>query len=237
MNCRFNPTTWTGPSLGHIYMALVNQTMAHQSGGKFIFRAEDDQKRYLVHGLQRNDKQPYSQAQLRHTAATWLEDLAWMGINPDQVIYQSEQHAATHAAIAQLMPTLHEPDWYGDTDFPTVLTGVPYPAAFYLTATTVWYDHQEGVDLLIAGEDLLTRFSLYRFLEYQWGLAPFPHIYLPRLVTATGAISKTLGNYQVQELRSRGYTPSAVATQLRLACLKDPGGDWTVDNIKERPSL
>jgi glutamyl/glutaminyl-tRNA synthetase len=52
---RFSPSTSGGLHLGHIYTALVNQQLAHSSGGKFIVRVDDTHTDSLTgRGLERN---------------------------------------------------------------------------------------------------------------------------------------------------------------------------------------
>ena len=95
------------------------------------------------------------------------------------------------------------------------------------------------MNLLIRGIDLITEFSLYEHYIEEFEL-PFPrHVYLPRLTLGGNGeisdISKTAGNNSIKQLREYGITPLQIIDSLKRSCLKDPEGDWSIDNVKANP--
>lgn len=227
MNARLNPTTHAGPTLGHIYMALVNEHMAHSTGGNFVFRAEDNQANWL---------KLLTRARMTEIACEWLELFDWLEIRVDQVCMQSDEEDECFYAIRHILPHVTERDNYEPLDYPNMDMEL-YPDAHWLTAEVVWLDHRNGVDCLIAGNDLLSRFSAYRLIEQLFGYKKFPHYYLPRLVDEDGGISKTNGKWQIAEMRDAGWTPSEIRALLAGSCLKDSTMEWRIDNIKSQPKL
>lgn len=92
---RINPTVNGFCHLGHIYLALVNEFAAHSTGGRFIVRFDDCQGRWL---------KLLGAAKMAEYAAGWLDDLEWLGIQIDGVVFESAIHARIDARIQQVFP-------------------------------------------------------------------------------------------------------------------------------------
>jgi len=52
-----------------------------------------------------------------------------------------------------------------------------------------------------------------------------------------GEISKTEGNLKIESLRRKQIASRVVLEVLREACLVDPAGGFTLDNLKTLPRL
>ena len=209
-------------------MALVNEHMAHSTGGKFVLRCADAQPDWLAQG--------YTHARMAEVADEWVDLLEWVGIRIDEFAVQSSAEDECAAAIERILPKLPARDAWVPVDFPNN-DGELYPDAHWLTAEVVWHDHLNGVNCLIAGNDLIGRFSAYRLIEWLFGYKKFPHYSLPRLVDEDGSISKTKGKWKVAKLRDEGWTPEGITRLLRRSCLIDPVGPWDIANVKVNPCL
>ena len=234
-NTRFNPTVNGDIHLGHLYMALVNEAEAHDSGGKFILRFEDNQKEWVY-------RVDYEQ-RLMYMKST-LEDLDWMNIMVDSVLYQRQMEDDCKKLMIHLNGScdLGVTDRFMFDNQPefTFSNMVPYPYAPYLTANKVIYDSMSYINLVIRGWDLSTEFSLYTFFCDKWGLPKPRQVFLPRLMTydvdgLLVEISKTNGGSKVSRYRKLGYDPDKLKEELAEACLIDPKGNWLLKNIKEQP--
>jgi glutamyl/glutaminyl-tRNA synthetase len=233
-NTRFNPTLNGTIHIGHLYMALVNEAEARDSGGKFIVRFEDNQKEWCYYNTQK---------QMDQYADTILEDLEWVGIKIDKIEFQS----LLEPEYKKMMHHLNGGDLKVRDTFVfdlqpdvTYTNAVAYPYAPYLTAEKVILDFMNKINLLIRGEDLLTEYSLYCYFCDLWGLHRIKHVYLPRLRMPDGSemqteISKATGNFKVESYRKAGMKPDKLLAKMREACLIDPDGEWLIKNIKRRP--
>ncbi len=103
------------------------------------------------------------------------------------------------------------------------------------TAERVIGDYMLGVDLIIRGDEFLTEFSLYRFLCDLLNVPAPKFVFLPRLQSGFGDISKTNGGYTLTEYRALGYSPSEVKGWVERACLQYPAIGWEFYNIKRNP--
>lgn len=233
-NTRFNPTLNGTIHIGHLYMALVNEAEARDSGGKFIVRFEDNQKEWCYYN---------TQAQMDQYADTILEDLEWVGIKIDKIEFQSilepEYKRLLHHLNGGDLPVREMYVFEQQPDV-TYTNAVAYPYAPYLTAEKVILDFMDVITLLIRGEDLLTEYSLYCYFCDLWGIRKPKHVYLPRLRMPDGSemqseISKTTGNFKVEGYRKSGMKPDKLLAKMREACLIDPDGKWLIKNIKRRP--
>lgn len=233
-NTRFNPTV-SGDSLhlGHLYVALVNATEAHNSGGKFIVRIDNTQDEWMY----RLGKQFISIYSDRY-----IEQIS-LFMKIDRVELQSNMPFRRQIANCEQVPDwvlrpiqLYDqyPEWLADPEL------VMYPYTPVFTLDKVLWDYYDGINWLIRGEDLLTEYSLYTYFLDLIGLPRVKQTYLPRLKTDNGSelspISKNFGNYkltdQVDILGVKG-----VIDLLKKSCLKDSSKDFTVDNIKCAPAL
>ena len=234
-NTRFNPTVNGDIHLGHLYMALVNEAEAHDNGGKFTLRFENNQKEW-VYRVEEDHRQIYM--------ASILDDLLWMNIKIDDVLYQSQMEDDYRRLLNHLNGTtdLFVQDRFMFDNQPelTWTNAVPYPYAPYLTAEKVLLDCMSYINLLIRGEDLITEFSLYSYFCEIWGLPKVRQVYLPRLRVEPNnelqtEVSKATGNFKVKGYREHGYSAVELKEKLAEACLIDPQGKWLLKNIKARP--
>lgn len=234
---RFNPTTYGAPTLGHAFMALVNIAEAARSNGRSIFRAENNQYRWLRHGHGYNDP-GFTVEQMTEIAYQWINLFGWLGINFDEYSFQHTREAECQEAVKGLFRgyNIYNPHWAYAVDFPSG-DGNTYADLHWYIAETVWWDHQNDVTLLIAGQDLLPRFSGYRLIERMFGYSKFPHFYLPRLRDPDGEISKTKGKQTIQSYKDRGYNANEVLDILRRGCLVDYSGPWALSNIVQSPQI
>ena len=239
---RFNPTSNGDASkgilhLGHLYMCMVNEYMAHSTGGKFIVRFDDTQQ-YWINELGRE--------QIARNCQKIIDELTWFGIKVDEYVWQSKResqfiHLLSHGA--RLDDSLLNEDATKYVQPILVRDDASqYPDAFYVIAETVWNDWKDHIDTLIIGDELLSRWSCYRLIAYLLN-HNIPQIdtviHLPRLRDGyeLASVSKTEGNYRVQDYIDRGYTPKEIETILRYACLTDVHGDWDWRNVKQAPML
>jgi len=181
---------------------------------------------------------------MAHVASIQLEDLAWLGLVPDEVYYQSVEEP-------RVLEFLAASRWHQVVDHfthdywnPEILSDPPIQPmglTSYIVAEKVVLDHFEGVTAMARGLELLSEHQLYLYLCALFGFAP-PHcVYATRLMTwdgkELGEISKTEGNLKVINLRIKGVSACEVLEVLREACLKDPQGTFALGNLKVPPRL
>jgi glutamyl/glutaminyl-tRNA synthetase len=218
--------------LGHVYLALANRHAAVSTGGRWVLRGEDDQTSWL-RTLSRED--------MRRFGRDWLVDLSWLGLIPDEFVFESTLAAGADDAVRRVWPDAFDSGIFEHT--PRVIgdTAEFYPYTLYLTARVAWMDAVCNVDHVIVGHDLLSRYGLYCHCCERMGLPIPKQTFVPRLTYDHGgqidAVSKTDGRWKVATLRDRGYTPDRVMEVLRHACLRDRGGEWSLDNIQPHPIL
>lgn len=222
--------------LGHVYLCLVNQHEAHAHGGKFLVRFDDTHREWREFHT--------GPEKLAENARLFLEDMAWLGIEPAEVCYQSELLPTVHSSLYKAAGYTPPPEPLGYDQHATSIDGVVYyPYALPLVAEKVWMDvFVQRVDYLIRGIDLITEFALYNYFVEMLGLRRVQHVYLPRLIEGTGdlnyidgIVSKTSERQTVDQYRKAGFTPSQVLDLLAKACLVDPGGPWAITNVKRQP--
>jgi len=229
-NTRFNPSANGGLHLGHVYTALINEAVAHQSGGKFYVRFEDTAR-------SSQHTQPFDQQ--RRVADSQRADLEWLGVPVDEWVYQSDLDSEVSDLL--LAKFHYEPPPDEPWRFAEIAGGAfqLYPFAPTLTCQKVIMDWLAGINFLIRGIDLASEYSLYQFY---WQFLGLPveqprHFFLPRLRDATGDVSKTNGSVTVAELRAKGLTPAEVRTKVAVACLKNSLLPWSLHNLHPEPSL
>lgn len=232
-NTRFNPTVNGSLHLGHLYVAKVNETEAHLSGGKFIVRFDDDQfywnkiRKVKVEELKDGIKR----------------DLEWAGVDVDAYRSQSEMREETEAMLRRV--GYRDMGWqaYGLTH--AYLPESPqtwFPCVPDLTARKVIQDGMDEVYLLIRGVDLITEFSLYNYFCRLWDWVLPRHVFLPRLEQQGRSrelsdVSKTAGNFKIADFRKRGVSPKEMWRLLAESCLIDPEKPWTIQNVKMEPRI
>ena len=231
-NTRLSPTTNGTPHLGHIFMALVNEYTAHESGGKFYVRFDDTQEIW-------NFRQ--SRKEINEIKKITIEDIDWMGIKVDE--YQSDNDMEVDIEknlltlnggelnVKKMVNVINGPNVVGDS---TIYHG--YNAI--ITAKKVIADWMSDITTLIRGGDLITEDSLYAYFCEIWRLPQPLQIYLPRLLNEDyKELSKTAGAITIKEMREANFKPDNIRMVLRNACLKNPSGDWSVNNIRQEPRL
>jgi hypothetical protein len=213
-------------------MAKVNEFLG--SPGSFALRF-DDNSRHVMAGK--------SKQYIQDVANGQLGDLQWLGVCPDSVIYQSdlEERVKMFLAGSRFQMVIdHAFDGCDDTKpkikvSPAMIR--PMRMSTWIIAERVVLDHYGSIDAVVRGVDLLQGHALYVYFCALFGFK-FPEmIYLPRLMAADENISKTKGNWTVEELRNLGVFPTRVIELLRSSCLKDPTGSWHFDNVKDAPRL
>jgi glutamyl/glutaminyl-tRNA synthetase len=233
-NTRLVPTISGLAHCGHLMAALVNEAEAKASGGHFTVRLDDNQPEQLL----RNGPDAVT-----FYGAAWMADFDWMGIEPEEYFFQSawSQRVDMHIAYFNHGPVL-APRPFQESFFPEIpYCDSPYPFAPHITAEAVISDYLQENNLIITGEDLLSRYSLYAYFCELWGLPQPRQVFIPRLRLANGGeltdVSKTLGNFKISDLRDQGHTADEIRGVLAEACLIDPAGLWLVTNLKQRPVL
>jgi glutamyl/glutaminyl-tRNA synthetase len=214
--------------LGHLYVALVNEGFALESGGKFYVRFDDTSTQHV---------KMYGPGRLERTRIYQQELLEWVGIRTDgysnQVGLLDEVHDILKSieirADDDYIP--YQPELVADNYFPL------FPFAPMLTAEKVVFDHMIGTTHLIRGMDLMTEYGLYQYFCEALGYPKPQHIYLPRLSWGGGDMSKRFGGLFLSELRADGYTPGQIREMLGFACLRNISNGWTLSNLKGSPRL
>lgn len=237
-NTRFNPTCTGDLHLGHVYLCMVNLYEAKARNANFYVRFDDTQLAWREHDSSHEEMLTFAERN--------REDLEWLGIPVDGWYYQSEMQERVREEIWRVYGIMLGPEHMVYDQLP-IIKGMgdilAYPYAAPLVPEKVWMDFMMFCDLLIRGNDLLTEFSLYCYWVERFRLYRTYHIYLPRLLLASGddptymgcSVTKTHGALTVRSLKEEGWTPDRILGQLRKSCLIDPLGDWSVENIKERP--
>jgi glutamyl/glutaminyl-tRNA synthetase len=226
---RLNPTSNGLMHLGHAYLAFLNEHIAHSTGGKFVLRIENNQFSWV---------RDLGQAKCDEYADAWVEDVEWLGLHPDQIVYESELEDVIGKTIRR-----KHPNWYDDgvgvlTEAQVIGMNHVYPMAKYLTAKVALLDAMQGVDLLICGMDLITRDCFYAYVCQEYDLPEIKRVYVPRLTgDMLDDVSKTRGNMKIRGYRERGWSRQEVEALLRDACLVDRDAEWTINNIKTQPKL
>jgi glutamyl/glutaminyl-tRNA synthetase len=222
--------------VGHIYTALVNRAEAWNSGGKFILRFDDNQEVWSIR---------QTQPEIREAKDHILEDLEWLGIEPDLITSQFEmkdeilRRLKAYRKLPLLSPFdlgVNKMIWVNNSAelVGTDMTLYPYHA--WLTTEKVAADEIQEINLLVRGVDLITESSLYAYFCDLWRIPQPRQVYLPRLLGPDGEeMSKTKGGFEVREYRENGWTKQKFLWKLAQACLFDPEGEWLIDNIKTQP--
>lgn len=233
-NTRFNPTTDGRLHLGHVYNMLVNEYEAHKDGGRFAVRFDDNQEVWKIR---------ISPQQTQEIIDEMVEDIEWLGIEVDSFTRNSfleddilDIHAGLNenVGLPSRVPAVvyNAPDMAGSN-----ITMYPYLP--HQTRDKVILDFIQEITLLIRGEDLVSEFSLYKYFCDMFRIDSPTHVYLPRMRLSgeNRDLSKHNRFGTIKEGRDLGLTPSNIIDMVRVACLKDPGGAFSIENIKERPTL
>lgn len=238
LTTRLNPTTNGDIHLGHGCMGAVNMWVAHQSGGKFILLLDDNQP-YWVDRCGKDI--------LTYCLHTRM-DLEWLGIVPDEVVYQSQMESSTinelelrfkREGLGPIMPSRYHSEYMPETKDVYMY----YPYVPRLTLEKVWMDYRLNVNCLIRGMDLITEYALYEYYCDLLGIRLPRQVYLPRLnleksvASNINDLSKTRGNWKIRELREKGWSAEYVMDVMKKSYLIDPEKDWSIENVKDKPVL
>ncbi len=229
---RFNPTSNGNLHLGHVYSLLVNEHFAHDNWGKFIVRFDDESPPAMI----------ISNDQRERLIANQIQDINWLEIDVDEWQWQSKIH---RDVISNLDLIGHKPmkdvaEGYHilPTHVRMIGTGwLPYPYVPQQTAERVMMDHMIGTTHLIRGEEFFGEFSLYSYFCEKFNFKIPQFIFLPRLTSKHGDISKTCGGYTVAEFRGEGYTAREVKDMIAKAVLYWAANGWTLHNLRPNPQI
>jgi len=237
-NTRFNPTI-SGPlHIGHLYIALVNATEAHCSGGNFIIRVDDTQPIWCHRFDQPLRDQYYAQYQEQMGRFMKVDTWHLQSQMPEAKDLMGERGIA-------ILESLPKPHWYGTF---TVMWAahtdqLVWQYSPYLTAEKTIWDFWEGVNLLIRGDDLLTESNMYEHFVELFGLPRIPQVYIPRLMSPVAdevrtvdkiqeGLSKTFGAYRL-ETQINEFGVEETLHLLKQSCLIDVEGEFLVENLKQ----
>ena len=227
-NTRFNPTI-NGPlHLGHLYVLLINFFEARNSGGKFILRFDDTQLGWNYR---------LGPVKVANFKAGLVHDLDWLGIQPDLYESQAERMEEVERLMRDIFHYDPAPEQYAPDFSSATLAGCIhhfYPYTDRLTSEKVIFDMLDGITWLIRGMDLITEDCLYIHYCHKFNISIPRRDYVPRLYCGKD-ISKTAGQFKLEDYRRQGYSPDELLAQLALDCLDKPG--WQFDHIKPVPTL
>lgn len=231
LNTRFNPTLCGNLHIGHIANILVNEYVAHSSGGKFIIRFDDNQE-WWKFKLPKRETEEYR----KHI----MDDVYWMGINVDKWTSQYELREESKQLIYEFNGgPLQVRDLRNNVmRGPKILysTSTPYPYAPEMTAEAVVLDYMDAITCLIRGEDITFQGSLYWWFCDLWRLPMPQQIYIDRITSLRDGelteVSKSKGGYELSYFRQKGYTPENIREMLGEICKKDTDGPWSLENLK-----
>ncbi len=242
MNTRFRPTPYRDMHVGHAWVAWHNYRIAAGSGGRFAVIVDD-----MMYYLQDLAAQSWP---LTTAVMRYVEDLTWIGMPPDEVVY-STRNAEAHADAAQILglqrPGQLSHEWCG-TVVPRVNhTGASDQYNAWLVMVRVVDDYIAGVDGFFRGADILPEMFLYDDTCRRLGYRTCGQEYLP-VIRREGndkKESKSTGATSVRALREAGYTPEQIIATLRecarrsalagLAHVVVPAGVLEAGEIKALP--
>ena len=230
-NTRFNPTTNGNLHLGHLFTLLVNERMAHTTGGKFYVRF-DDRNELVAH---------FSSYKLNCITQSQIDDIKWLGVEVDGWSRQSQLLPDVREKIKKSGCKMFLDPLPGQHKLPLIIRlgadFVSYPYVNQQTAERVIMDSILNITHVIRGDDFLTECSLYQYFCQLFELPIPKFVFLPRLTSIKGDISKSNGGYTVASFRQEGYTSEEIKRLVREACVYDPNLTLDLYNIKSNPRL
>jgi len=217
--------------MGHAYLALVNEYAAHSTGGKFWLRFDDAQIPWV---------NLLGEANIRLNCLQIQKELTWLGIECDGIGYHSMEKVWVNPIIKDCLGC-EESAAYSEVPVATWTRAPQYPYTEYLTAENVILDAHESIDTVICGEELLSRWGLYLFIQKKLNLPKTNHIFIPRLKTMYGgeinSVSKTIGRNKLRDCMLRGDRGEDIADYLASLCKKDYYAGWDTNNLRDNPIL
>lgn len=231
-NTRFNPTTNGALHLGHVYSLIVNEKFAHANGGEFTIRFDNDSPPVLALPKSRQEE----------ILSNQFDDIEWLKIPVDRWQKQTDLLPEVHVELERLHFRFMNDSPEGTHVLPVSIrmlgtNWLPYPYVPQQTAERVVMDHMLGATHLIRGEEFMTEFALYRYFCELFHFDVPEFIFLPRLTSKEGDISKHCGGYTIAEFRGRGYSPDDVKNMLADACLYWSANGWEFHNMKPNPQI
>ena len=224
IHTRFNPGLNGSLHLGHIYTLLVNECVAHSSGGRFYVRFDDTSYASIKSGR--------AETVLHYQRKT----IEWLEIEVDGWFKQSEVLEYVQAELKfRGFDVSEEKEESGYVLPISVRLGnkfIYYPYAPRQTAERVVMDNMLGITHIIRGEEFSTEFSYYNYVCQMLHYLVPEFWYLPRLSSWDGDISKTNGGYTIAEFQKNGYSPQDIKEILAKSCLANPSNGWNLYNIK-----
>ena len=228
---RLNPTLNGYLHWGHTFTMLVNEYFARTHGGRFFVRFDDSSD--IVTSMPTKETEDIMVSQ--------IDDINWLGMAVDKWVSQKDILPEVRAILIEFnyefMPEVplgkHKLPY-----FPRMGTSwIPYPYVVQQIAERVVMDNMEGVTHLIRGDDFATEYSLYCYFCQRFEFRTPEFVFLPRLSSVHGDISKTNGGYKVSDFRNKGGTPEQLKEMLEKACLYYPSNGWELYNIKPNPRI
>ena len=212
MTTRFRPTPTGCLHSGHAWVIFNNWHQAKRAGDRFLLLVDD-----ICYNLQDVWKwQAYPSVVVRGM----IEDLAWLGMEPDAVHYSST-NAEAHAEAAETLG-FNRPGRVTHSSFDLrwvrlLPTGTADQYHEWLCLTRVVDDHTWGVQGFARGMDLVGERQLYHHLWralYPAGDPP-AQAYLPVVRREVGPAKESTGSPTIRDLRAAGYTPEEVLGTIR----------------------
>lgn len=202
--------------IGHVWVAWNNYKAAADSGGRFVLIVDD-----VIYYLQNLATQSWP---LITAVARYIEDLTWLGMPPDEVVYSTrnaEAHAEAQAELGLRRPGRLVHTWAGDVVPHADHTRAQAPYHPWLVMVRVVDDFLSGVDSFWRGADLLAEMLLYDDTCRRLGYRACGQEYIPtvRREGQEKKESKSTASTSVRALREAGYTPSQIIDTL-LECAK-----------------
>ena len=224
---RFNPSANGNLHLGHIMTLLLNEYFAHQSDGKFFIRFD-------------NVTPPVFPTRIEKIMQDQLAIINWMDVDYDGKVIESEILNEVRERLSALGHIYVNDFGYHELPVYTRYINTSWLAFPYVpqqTAERVIMDNMMGITHLIRGEEFASEYALYRYFCDKFKLPAPKFIFIPRLASKYGDISKTAGGYSIEELRGDGYTAQDIKDLLANACLACPKNGWNIYNLKREPRI
>jgi glutamyl/glutaminyl-tRNA synthetase len=226
-NTRFAPTPASGLHLGHAWVAWLNREIAHRQNGKFILRMDTVLARYFQ----------IAEPQIRSACDTILDELEWLGLTPDFVVWEDEYQLAVEAFL-ELHRDIPRAPVQIDCIFSAKGSAPVSRCILHVTPSRVVGDYILGCSPVVRGDDLLFEHWWYVYLCHRLAFPAPDMAYVPRVRSESGEeLSRTAGNVRLAELRETGWTPDDIRTRIRQTCLEDAEGDICLANVHRNPLL
>jgi len=208
MNTRFSLAAYHDLHIGHIYIAQANWAKAFHTGGKFVLHIHD-----TPYYLKRCAQSCFPLPMLvdRH-----IEDLEWLGLSPDEVMWSSRNAEAHWEANQRLVPQV--PRYYGTNrtiTTPDANPSIEHPYHPWHTFTSAVDDHTMEIGGFYRGDDLRPQAELYDYFCCALGWRTPCQNYMPTIRhELTGPkVSKSDnsdGDDSIRSLREAGYVPEDI---------------------------